>query len=105
MVRQLNTHTIALIHLSQRIATSSACNRVLCFRAVATNAELIKTFTELDLNGDGQITRTEFQAAMTARGEEITDEEVESIFADADSDHDGQISLTEFTEAWNRAEP
>jgi Ca2+-binding EF-hand superfamily protein len=69
-----------------------------------TNDELIRTFKELDLNGDGQITMQEFQVAMTARGEEITDLEIESIFADADSDQDGQISLAEFTEAWNRAE-
>jgi Ca2+-binding EF-hand superfamily protein len=72
---------------------------------MATNAELIQTFTELDLHGDGQITMKEFQAAMATRGESITDQEIESIFADADSNRDGQISLTEFTEAWNRAEP
>lgn len=72
---------------------------------MATNEELIRSFAELDGNGDGQITMKEFQSAMTTRGEEITDEEIKSIFADADTDHDGQISLTEFTEAWNRAEP
>jgi Ca2+-binding EF-hand superfamily protein len=71
---------------------------------MATNEDLIQTFKELDLNGDGQITMKEFQVAMTARGEAVTDPEIESIFADADSDKDGQISLTEFTEAWNRAE-
>ena len=71
---------------------------------MATNEDLIQTFKELDLNGDGQITMKEFQVAMTARGEAVTDPEIESIFADADSDKDGQISLIEFTEAWNRAE-
>lgn len=71
---------------------------------MATNEELIETFNELDLNGDGQITMKEFSGAMTARGEETTEQEIESIFADADSDRDGQISLAEFTEAWNRAE-
>jgi Ca2+-binding EF-hand superfamily protein len=71
---------------------------------MASNEELTRTFHELDGNRDGQITVTEFRAAMTARGEEISDEEVESIFADADSDRDGRISLTEFTDAWNRAD-
>jgi Ca2+-binding EF-hand superfamily protein len=71
---------------------------------MATNEELVRTFNELDLNGDGQITTKEFLAAMTARGEEITGAEIESIFADADTDRDGQISLAEFTDAWNRAE-
>jgi Ca2+-binding EF-hand superfamily protein len=70
---------------------------------MSTNEELTRTFNELDMNDDGQITMSEFASAMSARGESITDAEVESIFADADVNGDGQISLTEFTEAWNRA--
>jgi len=71
---------------------------------MATSAELTNTFTELDVNGDGQITGAEFQTAMTARGESITAEEIASIFADADTDDDGKISLTEFTAAWQRGD-
>jgi Ca2+-binding EF-hand superfamily protein len=67
------------------------------------NEELAKTFAELDLNSDGQITEQEFVAAMSARGEKITEPEIKSIFADADADRDGKISLPEFTAAWNRA--
>lgn len=67
------------------------------------NEELAKTFAELDLNDDGQITEQEFVTAMSKRGEEITEPEIRSIFADADADQDGRISLPEFTEAWNRA--
>jgi Ca2+-binding EF-hand superfamily protein len=59
----------------------------------------------LDVNGDGQITGAEFQAAMSARGEAITEVEIASIFADADADKDGMISFTEFTAAWRRADP
>jgi Ca2+-binding EF-hand superfamily protein len=69
------------------------------------DADLASTFAELDGNGDGQITGAEFQTAMTARGESITEEEIASIFADADTDHDGRISFTEFTAAWRRADP
>jgi Ca2+-binding EF-hand superfamily protein len=71
---------------------------------VSTNEELVKTFTELDLNADGQITMKEFMVAMSARGESITEAEIESIFADADADKDGRISLSEFTTAWNSAD-
>jgi Ca2+-binding EF-hand superfamily protein len=67
--------------------------------------ELTDTFAELDDNGDGQITGAEFQAAMSARGEAITEEEIASIFADADTDKDGKISFTEFSAAWHRADP
>lgn len=69
------------------------------------DADLTDTFAELDANSDGQITGAEFHAAMSARGESITDEEIASIWADADADRDGRISFTEFTAAWHRADP
>ncbi len=70
---------------------------------MSTNEELTRTFSELDMNDDGQITAQEFASAMSARGEAISDTEIESIFADADTDRDGRISFAEFAEAWNRA--
>ncbi len=70
---------------------------------MSTNDELTRTFSELDMNDDGQITAQEFAAAMSARGESITGAEIESIFADADVDKDGRISFEEFAAAWNRA--
>jgi Ca2+-binding EF-hand superfamily protein len=70
---------------------------------MSTNEELTRTFNELDMNHDGQITMREFATAMTARGEAITDAEVQSIFADADADNDGEISFEEFATAWLRA--
>lgn len=70
---------------------------------MSTNEELTRTFRELDMNDDGQITMSEFASAMTARGESISEDEIASIFADADADRDGRISLAEFTAAWNRA--
>jgi Ca2+-binding EF-hand superfamily protein len=70
---------------------------------MSANEELTRTFNELDMNDDGQITAEEFATAMSARGEKITDAEVESIFADADVDKDGRISFEEFAAAWNRA--
>ena len=71
---------------------------------MATSDDIIQTFSELDVNGDGQITMQEFRSAMAARGETVPEPELESIFRDADTDRDGKISLAEFTEAWNRAE-
>jgi len=70
---------------------------------MSTNEELTRTFNELDMNDDGQITMQEFASAMSARGEAVSDSEIASIFADADSDQDGRISFPEFAAAWNRA--
>ena len=69
----------------------------------STDEELTRTFRELDLNRDGQISEQEFVSAMSARGEEVTDAELRSIFGDADADGDGKISFAEFSAAWNRA--
>lgn len=63
------------------------------------------TFKEFDRDGDGYITRDEFAAAMSARGEEVTSDELDSIFRAADErdgDADGRISLAEFRVAWDR---
>lgn len=70
---------------------------------MSTDEELTRTFRELDMNDDGQITMHEFASAMTNRGESISEAEIASIFADADSDKDGRISFAEFATAWNRA--
>lgn len=71
---------------------------------MSANGDLAQTFQQLDGDGDGRITAKEFLVFMTARGETITREELESIFKDADRDGDGMIDLAEFTAAWNRAE-
>jgi Ca2+-binding EF-hand superfamily protein len=63
------------------------------------------TFKEFDRDGDGYITRAEFAAAMKARGEDVTSDELDSIFRVADErdgDVDGRISLAEFLVAWDR---
>lgn len=71
---------------------------------MSASDDLGQTFKELDNDGDGQITAKEFLVFMTARGESITKEELESIFNDADGDGDGLISYGEFAAAWARAE-
>lgn len=64
--------------------------------------EALQTFKEFDQDGDGYITAVEFKLAMTARGEQITNDEIDSIFRHADEDQDGRIDLAEFTRAWDR---
>ncbi|RZS41156.1 calmodulin [Herbihabitans rhizosphaerae] len=61
-------------------------------------------FKALDVDGDGLVTIDEFQFALTAIGETVTDEELRAIFGDADGDANGRITLAEFTEAWHRSE-
>jgi Ca2+-binding EF-hand superfamily protein len=67
----------------------------------ATDAELVRTFKEFDQDGDGFITAVEFKLAMTARGEALTGDELDSILGHTDDDKDRLISFEEFVEAWN----
>jgi Ca2+-binding EF-hand superfamily protein len=63
------------------------------------------TFQKFDRDGDGYITREEFRLAMSARGEEVTADDLDSIFKtsdEKDGDMDGRISLTEFLVAWSK---
>lgn len=64
------------------------------------NDDLYTTFAELDEDGDGRISASEFQRAMSARGEEVTSAEVASVFLHADTDKDGLIDFAEFSKAW-----
>lgn len=60
-----------------------------------------RTFEEFDYDGDGYVTAMEFKLAMTARGEPLTGDDIDSIFRHADEDDDGKINQTEFIAAWN----
>lgn len=69
-----------------------------------SDEEATSTFKEFDADGDGYLTKAEFVQAMAARGETVTEAEVNSIFKQADAvdgDVDGRISLHEFVTAWN----
>jgi Ca2+-binding EF-hand superfamily protein len=68
---------------------------------MSTDDELLRTFKEFDQDGDGFITAMEFKLAMTARGEAVTGDELDSILGNADDDQDRLISFAEFVEAWN----
>jgi hypothetical protein len=63
--------------------------------------EVVRTFKEIDYDGDGYITAMEFKLVMTRRREVVSGDEINSIFAHADDDGDGRINLAEFTKAWN----
>jgi Ca2+-binding EF-hand superfamily protein len=68
---------------------------------MSTDDELLQTFKEFDQDGDGYITAVEFKLAMTARGEGVTGDEIDSILDNTDGDQDRLISFAEFVQAWN----
>ncbi|MFD8495547.1 EF-hand domain-containing protein [Amycolatopsis sp. NPDC059657] len=62
----------------------------------AKKAELQAIFDEFDADGDGFISRAEYQQVVSRLGEDITDEQVSELFALTDSDDDKLITFDEF---------
>ncbi|XP_071342258.1 EF-hand calcium-binding domain-containing protein 7 [Trachinotus anak] len=58
--------------------------------------ELMRAFKKMDVNGDGYITHSELEKALTTRGDKMTTEEVNTIFSLADINKDGKLDYTEF---------
>ncbi|XP_060934507.1 EF-hand calcium-binding domain-containing protein 7 [Limanda limanda] len=59
-------------------------------------AELMTAFQKMDINGDGFITHSELEMALTTSGEKMTPEEVNTIFTLADINKDGKLNYAEF---------
>ncbi|XP_051802773.1 EF-hand calcium-binding domain-containing protein 7 isoform X3 [Acanthochromis polyacanthus] len=56
----------------------------------------MRAFKKMDVNGDGYITHSELEKALTTRGEKMTTEEVNAIFSLADINKDGKLDYAEF---------
>lgn len=59
-------------------------------------SELMRAFKKMDLNGDGYISHSELERALTTRGEKLSTEEVNAIFALTDINKDGKLDYAEF---------
>lgn len=60
----------------------------------ASVPELIKAFTDMDKDGDGQLDRDELKSALSGLG--MGDDDIDQMIKDADQDGDGKISKDEF---------
>ncbi|XP_068175235.1 EF-hand calcium-binding domain-containing protein 7 [Antennarius striatus] len=59
-------------------------------------SELLRAFKKMDANGDGYISHSQLEKALTTRGEKMTTEEVNAIFALLDISKDGKLDYGEF---------
>ena len=73
---------------STGVATSSATTR---------DAALKHLFSQIDADGDGKITKTEFEDALGAGGTNLA--KADDVFSKLDADSDGGVSLDEMSKA------
>ncbi|CAL8254926.1 unnamed protein product [Merluccius merluccius] len=62
----------------------------------ADQNELLRIFKGMDVNGDGFISHSELEKALSTSGEKMTVEEIEAIFSIADANKDGKLDYAEF---------
>ncbi|XP_036970152.1 EF-hand calcium-binding domain-containing protein 7 [Acanthopagrus latus] len=58
--------------------------------------ELLRAFKKMDVNGDGYISHSELEKALTNSGEKMTTEEVNAILSLLDVNKDGKLDYAEF---------
>merc|ERR550525_1556050 len=59
-------------------------------------------FQQLDVDGQGALSREELQTAFTATGRELAEGELEDIFQSLDADGNGQVNYSEWIAATMR---
>ncbi|KHN74808.1 Calmodulin, striated muscle [Toxocara canis] len=59
-------------------------------------------FEELDVDGDGCITRSELRTAFQRMGHTLTDSDIKAIYKHVDANNDGKINFQEFCEMMTR---
>uniref|UniRef100_UPI0037E767BE EF-hand calcium-binding domain-containing protein 7 n=1 Tax=Semicossyphus pulcher TaxID=241346 RepID=UPI0037E767BE len=71
------------------------CEILKCERKTE-ETELMRAFKKMDVNGDGYLSHSELEKALTNGGEKMTTEEVNAIFSLADINKDGRLDYAEF---------
>lgn len=84
--------------MSALLAAQSQSSTATATQAPTSRADALKDlFSKLDANGDGQISKSEFENALGAGGTNVAN--ADSVFGKMDTNGDGNISLDEMSSA------
>jgi len=70
--------------------------------AKANPMSLKGVFDELDVDGNGYITRSELKTAFQRMGHSLNDQEIKAIYKHVDTNNDGRINFEEFCKMMTR---
>ncbi|CAL2050026.1 CBN-CAL-5 protein [Caenorhabditis brenneri] len=71
-------------------------------KANPLSLSLKAVFEELDVDGDGYITRSELRTAFQRMGHSLSDQDIKAIYRHVDQNNDGKINFQEFCEMMTR---
>ncbi|MGY3234373.1 Ca2+-binding EF-hand superfamily protein [Bradyrhizobium sp. USDA 4448] len=89
---QISPDTMNALFAAQSRSTDPASST-----STDRDAALKDLFSQLDANGDGQISKSEFENALGAGGTNLA--QADDVFSKLDTDSDGSVSLDEMSKA------
>ena len=84
------------------ILMSNKSHRNLVHRGIILRTQIRKAFNELDLDGNGFITKKEFKSVMKKQKGKYTKEQLNAMLTEADKNGDGKIDYDEFVISMTR---
>jgi len=90
---QLSPATMSALFAAQGQSSAATTNSAL----TSPSSALQNLFSQLDANGDGRISQSEFEAALGAGGTNTA--QADSVFGKLDTNGDGSVSLSELSSA------
>src|SRR6185503_9295659 len=78
-------------------STSSTSSSATSSTSTSRNDALKDLFSQIDANGDGQITKSEFENALGAGGTNLA--QADDVFSKLDGNSDDSVSLDEMSKA------
>lgn len=95
---QISPETMNALFAAQ--SQSSVSTGAISSNATSRDAALKDLFSKIDADGDGKITKTEFENALGAGGTNLA--QAADVFSKLDGDSDGSVSLDEMSKALKR---
>ena len=96
---QISPETMSALLAAQSQSSTATSTSTASTTSASTDpsSALLDLFSQIDSNGDGQISKTEFESALGAGGTNLA--QADDVFSKLDANGDGSVSLDEMQKA------